>query len=89
MSNNNTVEVASVEAVEHEPVRVARAGGFGALRRGLERGLATVEYAVGIVLVLTVVGALIWSAQQGWFKDLVKVLFETIFRLVTQHLAMP
>ena len=52
----------------------------------MERGMATVEYALGIVLVVTVVTALIWSAQQGWFKELVEALFRTIFQLVTSHL---
>ena len=48
-----------------------------------ERGLTTVEYAVGIVLVITIVGLLIAAAQQGWFMELVKALVGTIFRVLT------
>ncbi|WP_232549104.1 hypothetical protein [Propioniciclava soli] len=48
-----------------------------------ERGLTTVEYAVGLVLVITIVGLLITAANQGWFMDLVKVLVRAIFAAVT------
>lgn len=83
MSERNEVE--SVETVEAETVEVGRRPGR---RCQGERGLATVEYAVGILLILTVVGVMVWSAQQGWFKELVEALFRTIFQLVTQHLVV-
>ncbi len=50
-----------------------------------ERGMTTVEYAIGIVLVLTVIGALVLAAKQGWFAELVKVLFTAIFQVVTKQ----
>lgn len=62
------------------------AAGPVALRGRLERGMATVEYAIGILLIVTIVGVMVWSAQQGWFKDLVEALFRTLFTLVTTHL---
>lgn len=79
---NSVVEAAPAEVVASE----SHEAGAVTTRRRWERGLATVEYALGVVLIVTVIGAMVWSAQQGWFKDLVKALFETIFRLVTSHL---
>lgn len=52
-----------------------------------QRGLATVEYAIGILLILTIIGVMIAAAQQGWFDDLVKQLFGSIFRLVIGRIA--
>lgn len=47
-----------------------------------ERGMITIEYAIGAVLVLVLVGVIIASIQQGWFqvmvKDLVAFLMEHI-----------
>lgn len=48
-----------------------------------ERGLTTVEYAIGIVLILSIVGLLIRASTQGWFLDLVKALVGTIFQVIT------
>lgn len=58
-------------------------------RSALERGMATVEYALGILLVVTVVGVAVWSAQQGWFRDMVEAVFKLLFQLVTSHLTIP
>lgn len=86
--STGVVEFEGVEEFEGiEDAEVEEAAEAVAGRRPLrERGLATVEYAVGILLILTVVGSMIWSAQQGWFKELVQTLFGTIFALVTRHL---
>lgn len=48
-----------------------------------ERGLTTVEYAIGIVLVLSIVGLLIKASSQGWFLDLVKDLVGVVFKAIT------
>lgn len=67
-------------------LEVVRSGGAIERDHLRERGLATVEYAIGIVLVITVVGVLIWSAQQGFFKEAVESLFRAIFQIITQAL---
>ena len=51
-------------------------------RAGHERGMATVEYAIGIVLVLVIVGAVIVSIQQGWFAELAQELIEALGQTV-------
>ncbi len=57
----------------------------GAIRRALhERGMVTIEYAIGAVLVLVLVGVIIASIQQGWFSDLVKSLVTFLVQQV-QH----
>lgn len=79
MNDHLTPGRAAVAIIEDgaERAEVAR-------RRTLwERGLTTVEYAVGIVLVITIVGLLIAAAQQGWFMDLVKALIKAIFATIT------
>lgn len=48
-----------------------------------ERGLTTVEYAMGIVLVLSIVGVLITATSQGWFVTLVKGVVQAVFRAIT------
>lgn len=61
----------------------------GACVRGRElweRGLTTVEYAIGIVLVLTIVGLLIKAAGEGWFTTLVKNLIGVIFKVITSQI---
>lgn len=47
-----------------------------------ERGMATVEYAIGIVLVVTIVGLIIAAIQGDWFGPLVKILVKAIFDMV-------
>lgn len=51
-------------------------------RAGHERGMATVEYAIGVVLVLVIVGAIILSIQQGWFSKLAQELIEALMETV-------
>jgi len=48
-----------------------------------ERGMTTVEYAIGIVLVITIVGLLIKAAGEGWFMTLVQSLVGVLFRVIT------
>lgn len=55
----------------------------GRLRAWGERGLTTVEYAIGIVLILSIVGLLIKASSQGWFLDLVKDLVGVVFKAIT------
>ncbi|MFP5416497.1 MAG: hypothetical protein ACLGHZ_06420 [Actinomycetes bacterium] len=53
-------------------------------RDGHERGMATVEYAIGVVLVLVIVGAVIVSVQQGWFSKLAQELIEALLETVVK-----
>ena len=75
-----------VEVVEGDaaPGVLSRVGARG--RALWERGLTTVEYAIGIVLVLTIVGLLIKAASEGWFSSLVKNLVGVIFRVITAQI---
>lgn len=53
----------------------------------VDRGLTTVEYAIGIVLVLSIVGLLIKVTSQGWFLDLVKNVVGVVFEAITSGIA--
>lgn len=58
-------------------------------RRSLaERGMATVEYAIGIVLVVTIMAVIIKAAQDGWFLDLVKGLIQALFSVIMRNMAL-
>lgn len=89
MSNINTIEDALVieDAVKIEQ-EASAAVSVAARRRGLlgrrlgERGLTTVEYAIGIVLVITIVGAIIFAIQTDTFGLLMQGLFKAIFAYV-------
>lgn len=79
---NEQVEAECVESVEPS----ARRRG-AALRRALhERGMVTIEYAIGAVLVLVLVGVIIASIQQGWFAQLVQQLVEFLVGQVKRAL---
>lgn len=43
-----------------------------------ERGMATIEYAIGTVLVIVIVGVIIASIQGGWFHTVVQHLVEAL-----------
>jgi hypothetical protein len=71
----------NIDVVGSADTTVVAGAGHG--RRGLrERGMVTIEYAIGAVLVLVLVGVVIASIQGGWFdsmvKDLVTLLMQTI-----------
>lgn len=54
-----------------------------------ERGMNTVEYAIGIVLVLVTIGLIIASIQMGWFDVLVKELVTAFFSAIKTALGLP
>ncbi|MFV0452620.1 MAG: hypothetical protein ACK5LS_10340 [Propioniciclava sp.] len=58
---------------------VRPAGSVRRLGAAVERGLTTVEYAIGIVLILAIVGVLILAVKEGWFMGLVQMLMKAIF----------
>ncbi len=49
-----------------------------------ERGMATVEYAIGVVLVIAIIGAIILSIQGEWFGQLVEKLVGALADSVTE-----
>ena len=49
-----------------------------------ERGMAAVEYAIGVVLVIAIIGAIIMSIQGGWFGSLVESLVTALVDSVTE-----
>lgn len=53
-----------------------------------ERGMVTVEYAIGIVMVLVLVGVMIAAIQQGWFGALVQDLIETFMKFIPKALGI-
>ncbi|MBK8462016.1 MAG: DUF4244 domain-containing protein [Nigerium sp.] len=67
-----------LETIQTRPVRI----------RG-ERGMATVEYAIGVVLVIAIIGAIILSIQGGWFDPLVQKLVQALMESVTDAFALP
>jgi len=79
----DAVEI-TAESADLEPVAVATLEP----RTLRERGMVTIEYAIGTVLVLVLVGVVIASIQQGWFdvmvKDLVTLLMQTIPKALGQ-----
>ena len=74
-----TIEIDSTLAVVDEPQQPSRN----------ERGLTTVEYAIGIVLVITIVGVLATSADSEEFRGLVQNLFGVIFAKLTSGFSLP
>lgn len=84
MTNTNEAAMIAAEADD----RLQPAASAPTQRRGLrERGMVTIEYAIGAVLVLVLVGVIIASIQQGWFgtmvKDLVQLLLQEIPKALT------
>ena len=87
MSNNTESAVGDLVAAA-DVVSQADAGEHAiARRRSLrERGLATVEYAIAVVLVITMMGVLIAAIQQGWFSDAVQRVVELLLGLISKAL---
>lgn len=54
-----------------------------------ERGMAAVEYAVGVVLIIVIIGAIILSIQGNWFGDLVQKLVAALVASVTEAFELP
>lgn len=53
-----------------------------------ERGMVTVEYAIGAVLVIILVGVIIASIQQGWFASMVKDLVSLLLKAIPKALGL-
>lgn len=48
-----------------------------------ERGMATVEYALGVIVVIVLIGVIIAAIQTGTFGALVEQLIEAVMTWVT------
>jgi uncharacterized membrane protein YkgB len=71
------VELAPVEATD---------GRRGLWRRGNERGMVVAEYAVGVVLVIVLIGVVIAAVQQGWMGTLVQDLVTLLMKEIPRAL---
>ncbi len=97
MSNINTIEDALVieDAVVEIDQPDATAVPTAAPRRGFlhrrfgERGLTTVEYAIGIVLIIALVGAFIVAINTGSLRLLIDELFKAIFTFLKAKFQLP
>lgn len=57
---------------------------FPVERRGLrERGMATVEYALGVVVVIVIIGAIVVAIQTGSFGTLLEGLIQALMGWIT------
>ena len=54
-----------------------------------ERGMATVEYALGVVVVIVLVGAIVVAIQTGTFGDLIEQLLGAIVKWITKVFEIP
>ena len=54
-----------------------------------ERGMATVEYALGVVVVIVLIGVIVAAIQTGTFNELVQQLLEAIMGWVTDAFDVP
>ncbi|QIK71813.1 hypothetical protein G7070_05390 [Propioniciclava coleopterorum] len=63
-----------------------RPGAHPALR---ERGMATIEYAMGVVVVLVIIGVVIAAIQTGTFQQLIEQLLGAIMGWVEQAFKIP
>ncbi|WP_300079184.1 hypothetical protein [Propioniciclava sp.] len=57
-------------------------------RRHSERGLTTVEYAIGIALIIAIIGAMVLATHQGFFTQLVQDLFKALFATVIKGMGL-
>lgn len=54
-----------------------------------ERGMATVEYALGVVVVIVIIGVIVVAIQTGSFGELVEQLIKAILGWITQAFSVP
>lgn len=54
-----------------------------------ERGMATVEYALGVVVVIVIIGAIVLAIQTGTFGDLVNELLKALMNWIKQAFELP
>ncbi len=54
-----------------------------------ERGMATVEYALGVVVVIVLIGVIIAAIQTGTFQELVEQLIKAVMNWIVQAFNLP
>ena len=59
-------------------------------RRSLaERGMTTVEYALGVVVVIVLIGVIVTAIQTGTFRELIEALIGAIAKWITGAFNVP
>ena len=51
-------------------------------------GMSTVEYAIGIALIIAIIGAMVLATHQGFFTQLVQDLFKALFATVIKGMGL-
>lgn len=73
------IRVPAVQAEAHTIVDLPEAAtGRAAVNRLRERGMATVEYAMGVVVVLVVIGVVVVALKTGTFQGLIENLLKAL-----------
>lgn len=54
-----------------------------------ERGMATVEYALGVIVVIVLIGAIVVAINTGSFGDLVDQLLKALMGWITSAFQLP
>ena len=78
------IDVVGIAEIDQAELRPAAAGSPKRVLR--ERGMVTIEYAIGAVLVLVLVGVVIASIQQGWFGEMVQQLVTLLMQDIPKAL---
>lgn len=76
---SEAIRVPAVQAAAHPVVeQPGPLAGRAALSRLRERGMATVEYAMGVVVVLVVIGVVVLALKTGTFQGLIENLLKAL-----------
>lgn len=54
-----------------------------------ERGMATVEYALGVVVVIVMIGVIIAAIQSGTLHGLIDELIKAVMNWITKSFTLP
>nr|NLI50443.1 DUF4244 domain-containing protein [Propionibacterium sp.] len=80
MSEQYQSDTARPAAQQHaEPAIIDRARAAAPGRVRGERGMVTIEYAVGAVMVIALVAAIVVAIGQGWMGELTQSFAQFIF----------
>ncbi|MFT3876715.1 MAG: hypothetical protein QM708_09885 [Propioniciclava sp.] len=59
------------------------------VRRRDERGMVAIEYAMGVVLIIVIIGVMIVAINGGWFGTLVQGLVTALLDSVKSSFELP
>ena len=90
MSNTHTIENAVVEVELAELLgETAPSEGAPVVQRLGERGLTTAEYAIGVVMVIALVGGVIYAINTDSFRELAEGVIRAIFEFIKGRINLP